>query len=267
MTSNSALRIEIKNRNPIELIDLTTSFFSVADEYKRYIEAEYGDVKKEDVTLYVQDIKSGSIIADLIANSPTVLPIVATIQNIEAIIKYASYLKNVYDFLLGKHNDKPNLTKVNYQNVSGFIEPIAKDNASQINIHTVHNNNVSLIFGLDSIAANAVQNAAKREIALLSEPVSGIHKNVVFYWFQARNDTASTAGDKIVIESISPSPVKAIFESEDVKSKAVHGNENPLTSGYQVDVTVETIQGKPVLYKILDVHSRIDYPPQTHINL
>jgi hypothetical protein len=48
-----------------------------------------------------------------------------------------------------------------------------------------------------------------------------------------------------------------------VKGKAVWCEENPLTSGYIADVSIETIQGKPVLYKILDVHERIEYPVQT----
>jgi hypothetical protein len=42
--------------------------------------------------------------------------------------------------------------------------------------------------------------------------------------------------------------------------------ENPLTSGYLVDVAIETIQGKPVLYKILNVHSRVEYPSQSFID-
>lgn len=196
MESNSALRIELKNKEPIELIDLTNSFFSIADEYKRYVEAEHGEINKENVKLYVKDIRHGSIIADLISNSPAALPILSTSQNIEAIVKFASYLKMVYDFLLGKDDKKPNIAKANYQNFSGFVEPIAKDKASQINIQTINNSNINFVFSLDSIDANAAQNAAQREIGLLSEPITGIYRNVVFYWYQARNDAASQAGDK-----------------------------------------------------------------------
>ncbi|MBP7231359.1 MAG: hypothetical protein KBA28_05450, partial [Syntrophaceae bacterium] len=167
------------------------------------------------------------------------------------------------NYLLGNNNEKPNLTRANYQNISGFVEPVAKDKASQVNINTVVNGNISYVFGLNSIDANAVQNAARREIELLAEPITGTYRNVVFYWYQARNDAASQFGDKVIIESISPSPVKAIFDSEKVKGKAVWCEENPLTSGYIADVSIETIQGKPVLYKILDVHERIEYPVQT----
>lgn len=267
MESNYAIRIEIKNKKPIELVDLTNSFFNIADEYKRYTESKFGELKKEDVTLYIQDIKSGSIIADLFSITPAILPILSNSQDAANIIQFASYLKNVYDFLLGRNNNRPNFTKVNYLNFAGFVEPIAKDNASQLNIHTIHNEKVELIFNLSSIDANAAQNSVKRELGLLAEPSTGIHRNVVFYWYQARNDASSQAGDKVIIESIYPFPVKAIFDSELVKSKVVWCNENPLTSGYLVDVSVETIQGKPVLYKILDIHSRIAYPPQTHIKI
>lgn len=265
MEISTALRIEIKNQYPVELIDLTGSFFCIADEYKRFMEAEYGELQKEHITLYVQDLKSGSIIADLINNAPALLPLIAATENIESIIRYASYLKNIYDYLLGKTNNRPNIKKANYQNIAGFVEPIAKDQASQVNTYTVYHNQPTLIMNLDSISANAIQNAAKREIGLLSEPTTGIYKNVVFYWHQTRNDAASQAGDKVIIESIAAFPVKAIFDNEKVKRKAVWCEENPLTSGYLADISVETIQGRPVVYKILDVHDRVDFPAQTNL--
>lgn len=269
MNSDSALRIELKNHDPVELLDFTYSFFSIADEYKRYVEAEYGnDVSKENINLYVKDIRSGSIIVDLVSHAPAVLPVLAAAQNIEAIIKFASYLKTVYDFLLGKSGEKPNISKINYKNISGFIEPVAKDKSSQMNIHAVINGDVNYIFGLSSVDANAAQNAAGREMSLLAEPVTGVHKSVVLYWFQARKDITSQAGDKAIIESISLNPIKTIFRDESVKRSMLLGIENPFTCGFLVDVEVGTMGGgKPVLYKVLNFYDCIDYPPQTNIKL
>jgi hypothetical protein len=259
------LRIEIKNNLPVELIDLTRSFQSVADEYKKFMESEGIELKKENVTLYIQEIKSGSIITDLMAISPLLLPLMANISNVATIIQFGQYLKRGYDFLLGKTNQRPNFSKSNYENFSGFVEPIAKDNASQINLYTVINEKPTLVFNLNSVDANAAQNTAKREIGFINEPITGLHRNVVLYWYQVKKDMASKTGDRIIIESISSSPVKAIFDNEKVKTEICLGDENPLTSGYLVDVSVETIMGKPVLYKILNVHERIENPPQSDI--
>jgi hypothetical protein len=43
------------------------------------------------------------------------------------------------------------------------------------------------------------------------------------------------------------------------------GVENPFMSAYRVDVAVETIGGKPILYKIMNMHERIEIPPQINI--
>lgn len=265
MQTDQRLRIEINNDKPVELTDLTKSFQSAADEYKKFMESEGIELKKENVTLYIQEIKSGSIITDLIAISPLLLPLMANMSNVATIIQFGQHLKKGYDFLLGRTNQRPNFSKANYENFSGFVEPIAKDNASQLNIYTVINEKPAIVFNLNSVDANAAQNAAKREIGMINEPIAGLHRNVVLFWYQVKKDMASKTGDRVIIESISPNPVKAIFDNEMVKTEIVLGAENPLTAGYLVDVSVETIMGKPVLYKILNLHERIENPPQSDI--
>lgn len=257
------LRIEINNDKPIDLMDLTNSFFSVADEYKRFVESEYGEVKKEDVALYVQEIRSGSIIADLVSVAPFIFPVLSQMNSAATIIAFSAYLKKGYDFLLGKDNQRPtNFKKVDYQNFANFVEPVAKDKASQLTIFNVINGNPILVYKLPSLDANAAQNAAKREMGMIIEPSTGLHRNVVLYWHQVKKDVISHTGDRAIIESIASYPVKVIFESEKVKAEMVLGDANPLTSGYLVDVSVETINGKPVLYKVLNLHERIENPVQ-----
>ena len=56
MDTDQRLRIEIKNERPVELVDLTKSFSSAADEYKRFMLSEYGELPKGDVSLYIQTV-------------------------------------------------------------------------------------------------------------------------------------------------------------------------------------------------------------------
>jgi hypothetical protein len=104
-----------------------------------------------------------------------------------------------------------------------------------------------------------------REIGMLREPVTGVHRNVVLSWYQAKKDMASHTGDRIIIESISLSPVKVLFDNDISKTQMLLGSDNPFLSAFRVDVAVETVNGKPVLYKILNVHERIEIPPQINI--
>lgn len=91
----------------------------------------------------------------------------------------------------------------------------------------------------------------------MKEPITGIKEKVVLYWYQARNDPKSQAGDHAIIESISPGPVKAVVD-EETKSKMLSGPENPFQLGYLVDVEVETINSKPSIYKVLNIHEKFD---------
>jgi hypothetical protein len=247
------LTVEIKNQHPVELVDLTQSLLSFADEYKRYFSKNEDPCVAEDVRLYVKEMRSGSIIADLVANAPYALPM---IENANTIFEFVSYLKGATDYLLGKSTEKPPLEKANYENFVRILEPVSKDNGSQLNIGAININNVNapVTININSLESNAAQNAARRELDALKEPSTGIHEKVLLYWYQARNDPRSDRGDRAIIESIASNPVKVIFVNESIKAKILSSSENPFTLAYVVDVAVETIKGKPALYRILDIH-------------
>jgi hypothetical protein len=58
------LTIEITNERPLELLDLTTCFLSIGDEYRRFVTSR-GLTGADDARFYIQQIRTGSIIVDL----------------------------------------------------------------------------------------------------------------------------------------------------------------------------------------------------------
>lgn len=255
------LTIEIKNEVPVELTDLTKSFLSLADEYKRFVAKYEHPLVSDDIRLYVKEIRSGSIVAVLMPYAVAALPIM---ENANTVIEFCEYLKTAYGYFTGKLREKPQpaLEKVNFQNLSNIIEPIAKDSGSQMNINATLNFNAPVTLNLNSMEANAAQNAIQRDLEAMSEPVTGIHERVLLYWYQARNDPESQKGDRAIIESLHPNSVKAIFATESVKAKMLYGEENPFKYAYIVDVAVETVGGGPALYKIISVYDKIEKPPE-----
>ena len=257
MIDDNRLTIKICNSQPVELTDLSNSFSSFADEYKRHISQEGTVTIPEEMNLYVKEIKTGSIVADLIALAPYVLPF---IENSKTILSFMEYLKTAYDYLIGRQTEKPPLTKANYENLIGIVNPIAKDKSSQLNIQNTINGNVSVNINLNSIEANAAQNAAYRDIEALTVPIIGLREKVLLYWYQARNDPKSKTGDKAIVESVYSGPVKAAFDNEHLKESMLLDSQNPFNLAYLVDLTVETIQGKPVIYKIVKMHENFSKP-------
>jgi len=258
MDEQSRLTIEIKNDRPVSVVDFTRSFSSIGDQYQRFAHIKKEVDALDTAQLFIREIRPGSIIADLIVLAPLALPFA---ENANTIIDFASHLRTGFYFLLGKLKDRPEFKKKDLQNLSGIVEPVAKDSAAQLNVNTTINGNVSLVFNFNSIEANAIQNSATREIMALKEPVTGMHTKVLLYFYQARNDPKSMTGDRGIIESIFPFPVKVIFESEALKSQVLWASENPFTSYYIVDVAVETVEARPIVYKVLDVHETIEKPP------
>jgi hypothetical protein len=259
MEDGAKLTIAIENSRPVELLELTQSLQSFADEYRRFLLRSEEPAIADDIKLYIKEIRSGSIITDLVALSPLALPFV---ENANSILSFSKHLKGAYDYLTGCTATKPDLEKANYENLAKFIEPIAKDSGSQINCSAIFNGNVELTINIDSKTANAAQNVAKRELDSLKEPTTFFKEKALMYWYQARNHLTSTSGDRAIVESLHHGPVKTIFAHSGIKAKMILEVENPFTHAYIVDLAIETINDKPALYKITEFHEKIDLPKE-----
>lgn len=251
------LTIEIKNKQPVELLDLAQSMISLDDEYRRFLATGEQAGKPDEVKLYVKEIRTGSIITELVALAPYSLPFV---EHADTVIEYAKHLKTLYDWFSGKSKEKPQgVEKTTLQNLSEILEPVAKDNASQINIGAVNiQGDVVVTLNLNSTEANAAQNGIRRELEAMKEPLTGIHEQVAMYWAQARNIPDNKAGDKARIESIYKGDVKVRFANDGLKATLLYDEPYPFNKVFIVDVSVETVNDKPVLYKVLAFHEAID---------
>lgn len=248
------LIFKIDNKQPIELIDLTKSLVSLASQFDKYT-SKFGDSKEnKEAKLYVKEIKSGSVIVELIELAT--VGMIPFIDNSNTIIDFASHLKSVAEFFIKGKGNKPELTPSDYKELSTIINPVAKDSGSQLNVSTTVNGNVTLNFHLNSLETNAIQNLFKNEIESLKIPkqVDGTNERLVLTWYQARNDPKSVLGNKGIIEELSEKPMNIIFETDAIQEQMLHSDLNPFNTAFVVDVKIQNIQGVPRVYKILKLH-------------
>lgn len=256
MPENQAvLNITIYNSKPVELLDLTESMNGLGRQYIRFLEKN-GNKVTDDAKLYVREMRTGSIIIELVDLVPLTAPMFVDAENFNHVIDFAKNLKTVYEYFVGKGEaPQEELKEQDLRNYSTFLNPIARDKASQINVSGDYNYSPIVHINLNSIESNAIQNQISEAIGKIKETVPGLHNNVVFYWHTIRNSKISTSGETGIIETVSPKPIKVVFSSEYIKLQlAFIEDKNPMLSGFIVDVNVETIQGRPVLYNILKVH-------------
>src|SRR5690349_5310920 len=106
----------------------------------------------------------------------------------------------------------PPLTKREAEQIMRVMEPVAKDGGAQLFLQV--QGGLHLHHHYDSVQANAVQNAARRLLGPQS-PVTEIRYDELLTLFQVRGVVHEKAGDRGIIETIYPHPVKLIFASDE----------------------------------------------------
>jgi len=258
---DTKLIVEISNKQPIELVDLTKSLLSLASQFSSYVEKNGTNKEEREARLFVKEIKSGSVIIELIELAT--IGLIPFAENMNTIFEFATYCKNVFIYILKGNKSEENmleLTPTDYRELSAIVNPIAKDNASQINFSTTVNGNVTLNFNIDSTQSNAIQNIVKRQLNILKQPESenDIYEKVVFTWFQARSNIKSKIGNKGLIENLNKKALNVIIENDKIKEEMLHSDNNPLKTAFVVDAKIENINGKPAVYRILNLHEYFD---------
>lgn len=249
------LVLELNNKKPVELLDLTESYISFAELYKSRTEKNPNLKHIVEPKLYVKEIKSGSIITELIDYAPLLFPFV---ENANSVIEFFKFLKNVYELLREGKNEQIEITKTECNNLSKIISPVVKDNGSQLNISTIINGGVTNNYLITNESAVQLDTRINNYKTLLSEIENNVHHKVLMYWYQVRDEIHAQAGDKAKIESITPKPLKVIFANDDLKQKILEDSGNFFKYAYIVDVELQTMDNKPVLYKVIEIHDKID---------
>lgn len=248
------LVLKINNKEPVELLDLTKSLVSLATNFDRY-STDNGNTKEDrEAKLYVKEIRSGSIIVELVELAT--VGMIPFAENINTVLDFATYFKSSINYFLKGEGKEPELSPVEYRELSTILNPVAKDKGSQFNLSTTVNGNVTMNFNLNSNETNAIQNIFEKEIKKLKLPELSdeIEERVMLTFFQARSDINSKVGNKGIIEALSKKPMNIVFDKEELKSEVLHSETNPLKTAYLVDAKIETIHNKPSTYRIVKLH-------------
>lgn len=251
------LIIEIHNKQPLELLDLTKSLVALASQFNSYASKNGDSKENREAKLYVKEIRSGSVILELIELAT--IGVIPFLENVNTVVGFADYMKTAYNFFLGKSDKKPELEPTDFKELSQIVNPVANDNGSQMNVSTTVDGNLELHLHLDSLQSNAIQNVFQKEIKNLKLPEvqDEVQTSALLTWYQARNDMKSSVGNKGTIESLSKKAMNITFDDDNLKDKMLHG-ENPFTTVFVVDVKLQNVGGKLVAYKVVKLHESFE---------
>lgn len=243
----NSLIFKIDYLKNVELDDLIVSLSGLSNQYSKFLELDKNNPYNQELKLYIREIKKGSIISDLFVATAATGSMVF-LENIVTIVEFIKYLNCAYSYYLGKGDKQREYTKQEMKNFRNIVEPVAKDNGSQLIIQNCNN----VVIKLDSEQANAIQNRIKRE----EDQVNVKSFNfVTFTLFKTRVPQDLTTGFSGIIQSILENKaLPTIFQDSTTRDEIISIPENPLLKQFKVDAIVYYENETPVKYQITRVY-------------
>lgn len=257
------LEIKINNTKPVSLNDLSLSLLSFNHQFHKFVESESNKETEMGTELLIKEVRSGSIIVELVSLAAPIAPL---LWEGGSLVQWASVIEKTCTWFLGKSDTPPKtMAKQDLQEWNKIIEPIAKDSGSQMNITVADGGKVINQIFINSNEAKAMQNQIGRLVSDMDTPSENIHLRKVMYWYQTKFDPESDTGNRAIIDNISASSLKVIFENNAVKEAMLHSDSKfgkPWHElAYIVDVEVQTVRNIPKIYKVLKYYPDDTFDP------
>ncbi|QED23920.1 hypothetical protein [Candidatus Deianiraea vastatrix] len=243
---------------------LSNSLNALGSQYDIYLNKKSkNDYKKHERKLLIKEVKSGSIIIDLVG---MVMPL---ITEINSIIEFGEYLKTSFNFFLNKGKSDYQYSKKDCQDIRSIVDATAKDgNNAKVNINVYGYNNTihAPIYNITNTDANAIQATTKRyEEESIEIEEQSIFQKELMYWADAsfnKRKQEQNAG-KVIIEKLDKRPRKVVFlNQEDELCAKMRHNKFPNTEWQdllrRVDLEVVKIQDVIKEYRITKLYDDAD---------
>ena len=261
------LTLKIENSRPIELRDFVGAFTSLAREFS--LAARGNPDFEGEATIYVQQVRSGSTIADLIPILSPALPIIAS--NAEQIWQAVEFVKLWEKRIVALANGVvPDGCKRSELKVfADATAAIARDPSASSTLEAATfedgKRKVRAAFTFNTAQARSVEKTIEAEFKRIDSPNHKEKFRVLMVF--TRSDVNSVGkdkptGERAVIDEVSPKALPVIYSSELAEQRVRHEirdeNDNIFKKGFVVDVMLQTRGEKLIAYKVTDVHDVID---------
>lgn len=269
------LIVNIDTKSPIEIGDFVSVFTSVASQYQKHIRERY-PAFSDDATIFVREVRPGSIEADLIpaivTTAGTLVPVAVSIMDgavaVEDFVRrYAERLVRFFS----RGGQDPQATHSDLKDFMGQVAAIANDpnGTARIEAVTYEDGHKRVRAALRFSTSEARQAAAniERQQRELENKGSSDHQRVLMVFTQSNVKNAPVGkrtGEWVRIEEVSEKDLPLIYASDLAEQRIKHeireADDNVFKKGFVVDVNVATKGGRPAAYRVTNLHQVIDLP-------
>lgn len=239
---------EIKNKKPLDLLEVTDAFRAMGEQFKRYAVREHGE---RGAKLAIGQLESGSIIAQLVPLLEVADTILGHRDYIGPFVAQFGDMLETIKLFPPRARELP---KPDVRAAKEIVKPIARDQGAQINIYGVEGGTiVTNVYNFGSYGAREIRRNADTILAGLPIDEDFAEEPMVLH--QLRDGPARSAGDYGFIDRFSHQPVKIRWLSEEAKAAVLERPENVFDLVYFVTGHVKRAGGAVVTYDI----RRLDY--------
>lgn len=266
--SSVVITLVIENSRPIEVRAFVHALTSLAAEYRESLERKGLDGEAE---LYIKEVRSGSIIVDLVPLVVTAFPTIVAHaaqadQAIDFAMKWGARLKGLAEGIVPEGASKADL-----RTFHNAVEHIARDPdaSSTLEVATFEDGKrkVRVSMKFSSAEARAIEKTIEGEFRRIDAGASSVRTRVLMYF--TRSDVGDAkldkrSGERVVIPEVTDRDLPIMYASDlaeqRVKYEIREGSENIYKKGFSVDVDVQMRDGRPIVYRILSVHDVFNLP-------
>lgn len=257
-----ALLVHIEHSKPIEISEFVTSLNALGNLFSAFAQRKGGNKELSGAKLFVEKIEQGSI--DITLCEMATIGLIPFIENANLIFEFSGYVKRTIDFFTLGKGEKPSMDLQEYKNFGDLFSVTIGDNKSVTEIGAICKDNKGHIYNqctFNFISSNSAQNQINKEIEVKTAVTDSdeIHRRVLMQIYQVRSDAEMNVGNKAIIDDIYPKKkLSVLFDSDELKESILFSDANPTRNAFQVDVKVQTIDGKPKAYKVMALHDVVD---------
>jgi len=265
------LLLTLDLREPVELRDFVSVFTSLASEFERFVLARYPDLEGG-TEVYVTEVRRGSIVAELmpwvVITGQAVLGAGDSIMLIEDFVNRWKGRIGSYFMPGGKVEDAD---KSSLRDFMGYVAAIANDPAGSATLEAVAyedgKRKIRAQLKFDTTQARAAREQIENQRRALEANTGADRERLLMVFVQTNTKTSglgARTGERVVVEDISPKDLPLIYASslaeERIKHEIREADENVFKKGFIVDLSIQIRAGRPVGYRVTQLHQVIDLP-------
>lgn len=268
--TKSQLVLKLSTDEPIELGNFVGAFTSLANEFERFVEADYSGVSANP-QIYVREIRSGCVEADLITGLVAVSA--SAIAHMDQILVLEDFVRRWGQRISALiSNDVPQGELNTTKQLNDFLDATKSIAGDPLASHRLEaalyedgQRQVRAAFQFSAVEARTAQRNIEDRKRLLQETKTDQRSRVLMIYTRTDVHDArinKKSAERGVIRDISDQDFSIMYGSEkveqEIRQQVREADENVYKKGFVVDVAVQKSGDKIVAYSVLAFHQIID---------